>query len=86
MKIKESFLLSELSGQWVLLPVGDAAASGKMLTLNKTGAFLIEQLQAETTREALIEALLNRYDVDPAVAHRDVDKLLAALTTANALE
>ena len=86
MKIKESFVLSELGGQWVLLPVGEAAASGKMLTLNKTGAFLIEQLRQPTHREALVEALLSRYAVEPSIAQRDVDKLLSALTAADALE
>ena len=85
MKINENFLLSELGGQWALLPVGEAAVNGKMLALNKTGAFLAEKLREETTREALIEALLERYDVDRAIASRDVDKLLAALAEAKAL-
>ena len=86
MKLKESFLLNALGEQWVLLPVGDAALTGKMLTLNKTGAFLIEKLQEHTSREALVEGLLERYAVEPAIAQRDVDKLLTALTAANALE
>lgn len=86
MKLKESFLLSELGGQWVLLPVGEAAASGKMLTLNQTGAFLLEKLRQSTSREALVEALLSRYAVEASIAQRDVDKLLAALTAADALE
>ena len=68
MKIKDGFLLRQVAGQNVVLPVGGDLDLNMMITLNDTGAFLWEQLQNETTQEALVQALLAEYDVDPQTA------------------
>lgn len=77
MKIKEGFLLQDVAGNTVVLPTeGDL---NMMITLNGTGKFLWEKLEQETTREALIEALLATYEVDAATAAECVDKFVADL-------
>ena len=68
MKIKEGFLLREVAGQTVVLPVGEALELNMMITLNETGRFLWEHLQQETDETELIAALLKEYDVDEATA------------------
>ena len=72
MKVKEGFLLRQVAGQTVVLPVSDELDLNMMITLNGTGAFLWEQLQTEKDENALVAALLGEYDVDEATARKAV--------------
>ena len=48
MKRSENFLLQDVAGTLVVVPVGAAAVSFKgMLTLNATGDYIWEQLENE---------------------------------------
>lgn len=79
MKIKDGFLLRQVAGQCVVLPVGGDLDLNMMITLNDSAAFLWEQLQSDTTPEALVEAVLGEYDVDKATAERSVDDFVKML-------
>ena len=79
MKIKEGFLLREVAGQAVVIPVSAAMELNGMITLNETGAFLWKAMQEETTEEALVQALLGEYDVDEATATEAVKAFTANL-------
>ena len=78
MKIKEGFLLRNVAGSFVVVPVGQATLDfNGMMNLNETGAFLFEKMIDGTTRDELIEALRGEYDVDEATAAEDVDAFIA---------
>lgn len=81
MKIKDGFLLRQVAGQSVVLPIGNELDMNMMITLNDTGAFLWERLQSETDEAALVAALLGEYDVDEdrarACVRQFVEKLNA---------
>ena len=79
MKIKEGFLLRQVAGQTVVLPIGGDMDLNLMITLNDTGAFLWEKLQEETDEAALVAALLGEYDVDEATAKKAVADFVAKL-------
>ena len=79
MKIKEGFLLREVAGQTVVLPVEDDLNLNMMITLNETGRFLWERLQEETDEAALVNALLAEYNVDEAKAAAAVQKFVNKL-------
>lgn len=72
MKIKDGFLLRQVAGQTVVLPVGGDLDLNMMITLNDTGAFLWEQLAEDTNESALVTALLAEYDVDEDTARKAV--------------
>lgn len=72
MKIKDGFLLRQVAGQTVVLPVGGDLDLNMMITLNDTGAFLWEKLQEDTDEAALVAALLAEYDVDEDTARKAV--------------
>lgn len=73
MKIKEGFLLRTLGESHVVVPVGQAALDLRgMITLNGTGAFLWKELETSKTEDELVAALTTTYDVDEALAGRDV--------------
>lgn len=74
MKIKEGFILRNVAGSFVVVPVGDATIDfNGMMNLNETGSFLFEKMIEGTTREDLIKALTEEYDVDEETASKDVD-------------
>lgn len=79
MKLKDGFLLRQVAGQTVVLPVGGELDLNMMITLNDTGAFLWERLQTETDEAALVAALLAEYDVDRATAEKSVAAFLKKL-------
>lgn len=72
MKLKDGFLLRQVAGQTVVLPVSGDLDLNMMITLNDTGAFLWEHLQNEIDEVALVAALLEEYDVDEATAKNSV--------------
>lgn len=72
MKIKDGFLLRQVAGQTVVLPVGGDLDLNLMITLNDTGAFLWQHLQEDTDENALVSALLAEYDVDEETARTSV--------------
>ena len=79
MKLKEGFLLRNVAGQAVVLPMGGTVDLNTMITLNETGAFLWERLEQDTDKAALVAALLAEFDVDEATAAKSVDNFIAKL-------
>ena len=80
MKLKDGFLLREVAGQTVVLPVGGDLDMDMMITLNETGAFLWEKLQSETDEAGLVAAVLAEYDTDEATAKQAVANFVAKLS------
>ena len=79
MKLKDGFILREVAGQTVVLPVGGDLDLNMMITLNETGAFLWKQLENENDQAGLVAALLAEYDVDEATAKNAVEGFVAKL-------
>ena len=72
MKIKDGFLLREVAGQNVVMPMSGDLYLNMMITLNETGAFLWKQLETDKDEAALVAALLAEYDVDAQTAQKSV--------------
>ena len=77
MKLKDGFILQDVAGSTVAMPV--EGEMHRMITLNSTGKFLWERLTEETSRRALIQALLDTYPVDEEKAALCVDNFVAEL-------
>ena len=86
MKRSADFLLQDVAGTLVIVPVG-AAVSGfpGMITMNATGAYIWELLEQEQTIESLVAALTARYDVDEETARADVEAFVDRLQTTGAI-
>lgn len=77
MTIKGSFILREVAGSHVVVPVGSSAVDfNGMITLNETGAFLWGLLSQGATAEELTKRLTEEYDVTPGAARHDVEAFL----------
>lgn len=86
MKIKEGYLLREVAGSNIVVPVG----SGNMdfsgvITLNEVVSFIWKQLEKDTTKEEVLNNLLAEYDVDKATAESDIDEFINKLKGAELL-
>lgn len=86
MKVKENFILRTVAGNHVVVPVGTQNLNFKgIITLNDTGAFLWKQLQSDCSKEELLAALLEEYEVDEATAQTGVDGFVEKLQEADLL-
>lgn len=87
MKIKEGFVLRQVASNWVVLPVGQASVNfNGIISLNESGVLLWHALENGGDREALVDALLDEYEVGREEALSDVDEFLAALAKAGCIE
>lgn len=87
MKLKEGFILREIAGTWVVIPIGaNVVEFSGMITLNDTGAFLWRLLQDETGIRELVASLLETYNVDEATANADVEEFLSSFRKRGLLE
>ncbi len=77
MKLKHEFVVREVAGETLLVPVGTATLSlNGMLVLNECGRFLWELIPNAGSKEALVRALLDEYEVDRQTAAQDVEEFL----------
>lgn len=87
MKIKEGFLLRNVAGNHVVVPIGEATIDfNGMMSLNETGAFLFGKLVEGTSKEQLIEDLMAEYDVDEELAAKDVENFIAKVESEGLFE
>lgn len=86
MKQNPDFLLRQVAGKMVLVPVGSAARTFPgMVDFNAAGKFIWEQLNTEQTLQSLVKALTDRYDVAPEQAEADVRVFLERLQAVGAV-
>ena len=86
MKRSTNFVLSEVAGTKVLVPIGEAAITFPgMVTMNATGTLIWELLEQEQTVDTLAAALAERYAVDQAAAKADVEAFVGKLIPIGAI-
>lgn len=87
MKIKNGFALRRFADRWIAVSVDELADTrNTLITLNKTAAFVWEQLQTDTDRETLLAALTQRFDVTNEEAAADLDAFLGKAREAGILD
>lgn len=86
MKIKEGYILSEVAGTAVVVPINPDHTFRSMLKLNGTGKLLWEKLVTGATEEELIALIVSEYEIDGATAQTDVARFLASLRERGVIE
>ena len=87
MKLKEGFVLRQVAGSWIVLPVGAASVDfNGMVSLNETGALLWRALEEGADSDALVDALTAEYEVERAEAAEGVEEFLGTLRSVGCLE
>jgi hypothetical protein len=80
MIIKKKVLKREINGEFFLVPLGKTVyeANG-LFVLTDVGAFLWDLLPGAADTDALVQAVLEEYDVDEATARADIEAFLEKL-------
>lgn len=88
MKIRNGFILRDVAGKTFVVATGELSKSFKgMITLNETGKFIWKLLENDTTKEAIVDAIMKDYKVeDRALVEGDVDRFINKLAGDNILE
>ncbi|MGE5372308.1 MAG: PqqD family protein [Solirubrobacterales bacterium] len=80
MKIKDGFMLREVAGQWVAVPLAEKVVEfNGIITLTETAAFVWRTLRNEVSEEEVVSALVAEYDVDENTARKDTRAFLACI-------
>lgn len=87
MKIKDGFVLRNVVDEFIVMPTGDNITKFEgAVVLNEVSAFIFRQLENAVSREDILSAVLNEYDVDEAQAEKDLDALLKQFDSMGILE
>lgn len=85
MKLKDGFVTHEMGGEQIMVATGNTNFAG-LVRSNATAAFIVECLGQETTKQAIVDAMLAKYDVTAEIVEADVEKVLTKLRGIGALE
>lgn len=86
MKVSDEFILREIAGEYLLVPVGAAAAKfNGLITLNETAHTIFRALSEGSTAEELTALVVSEYEVDSDTARADVDEFIQQLRQIGAL-
>ena len=87
MKLKHEFIVRQIAGEYVLIPMGKSAlAFSGMVTTNEVGAFICRQLAKPVSQEALLDAICAEFEVSRQTAQEDMEQFLRNLRKADLLE
>ena len=87
LKAKSGFILRDIMGEYMLMPVGDNINKyNGVVLLNDVSAFIWKKLENPVSRDDLLAALLDQYRIDEATAANDLDLLLERLRGFDVIE
>ena len=84
MKLKENFITQEMDGEQIMVAAGGGFAG--MVRSNATAAFIVDCLKTGTTKEAILDAMEQKYDAPRQIMADDVDMVIANLRKIGALD
>lgn len=78
--MKKKFLLREIAGEFMLVPLGESSAQfNSMVTMNETGAFIWKCLEKDMSVMEIAEKMTEEYDVSFENAEIDINGFIAYL-------
>ncbi len=87
MKIKEGYMLRQFGDDYIVVAVGDNSEDfNKLITLNSVGAFIYKTLKNSATRDEIVSAVLDEYEIDRETAERDTDIFIEKLKAAGLVD
>ena len=84
---KEEFLVRNIAGDNVMMPIGETAIKfNGLIMANDVAAFIWEQIENVETNEELAKMICEEFDVSYEVALGDATKLVAQMKKAGWIE
>ena len=80
MNIRKNLIKRDIAGDTVLIPIGQTVIeSNGLFVLNELGSFIWDLLPMVESKEEVLEAILEEYEVDRETAEADVNEFFAQL-------
>ena len=79
MRLKHEFEIMEVEGQCFAVPMEEDSGFSGVVRLTRTAAEIFRLLREETTEEAIVEAMKNRYDVAEDILAADIHRVVQRL-------
>jgi hypothetical protein len=77
MLLTKDFVLRKIGDEFLLIPLGKRLVStSKIIVLNSTSSYIIEQLRETCDYNDLLDLILNKFDVEPEIAKTDLKRFL----------
>ena len=77
MKVSDQFIMRTIADEYLLVPTGQLAFQIKgLIVLSESGALLFNRLKGGCSREDLVAALTEEYEVSEEEATRDTEAFL----------
>ncbi len=87
MKVKSGFMLREIAGQAVVVPLGERVVEfNGIITLSESGAFLWNKMENEVSENELVGHIINEYDIDPETARKDIEEFIESMKLRNLID
>ncbi len=80
---RSQFATRKVNGELMLVPLkGSVAEMEEMFTLNELGSFIWEHIDAQSTEQTLVDAIVSEFEVDRETAAADLRAFLSDLAAA----
>lgn len=77
MKIKDGFMLREIAGTWVVVPLGARVVEfNGLISLNETSALIWEMIEKSASKEEIVKKIISEYDIDEETAKNDMNDFI----------
>ena len=77
MKIKSGFMLRQIAGSWIVVPLGARVVEfNGLISLSETSAIIWEMIEASASREEIIHRIISEYDIDRETVEKDYDAFI----------
>ncbi|MFR3894379.1 MAG: PqqD family protein [Merdibacter sp.] len=87
MKISKEFILREIAGEYILVPVGKTALTfNGLISVNEVGALIWGMLEKGSDVSTIVNGILDEYDVDEQTATADVLEFISYLKSNNIID
>lgn len=80
MKLNKNFVMREIAGEFMLVPVGaQTAVTDGLISLTPVAAVIWKALEQGKDRDGCLAGLLDAFEVDAETAAADLDEFLAQM-------
>lgn len=87
MRIKNGYLVREIAGNHIVVPIGERAIEFKgIMTLNEVGSLIWRSLEKNMSKDEILKLILDEYEIDEATANSDLEEFLETIRESGALE
>ncbi len=77
MRVKEGYMLREIAGTWIVVPIGARVVEfNGLISLTETSALIWQMIEDGAKKEEILNRILTEYDVDKETAMKDLDEFI----------